>query len=99
LVVGRKRGSEQSCFWITDFFSIRGENLKAWEMRIAANSCRDMLRSRLALPAISLNSTPTDSEDSKPSAIDLPSGLPSPGDLAEHNKLRRTIVSDLAGLS
>jgi len=29
-------------------------------MRIIANSCRDMSRSRLALPAISLDSTPTD---------------------------------------
>jgi RNA polymerase sigma-70 factor (ECF subfamily) len=81
------------------FSRFRGENLKAGVMRIVANSCRDMLRSRLAQPAISLDSTPTDSEDSAPSAIDLLSGLPSPEDLAEHNELRRTIESALASLS
>jgi RNA polymerase sigma-70 factor (ECF subfamily) len=81
------------------FSQFRGENLKAWLMRIVANSCRDMLRSQRARPTVSLDPTPTDSEDSTLSAVDLPSEEASPEDLAERNELRRTIESALASLS
>ncbi|HEU0021686.1 MAG TPA: sigma-70 family RNA polymerase sigma factor [Dehalococcoidia bacterium] len=81
------------------FAQFRGENLKAWVMRIVANCCRDMLRSRRARPTVSLDPTPADSDDPTPSAVDLPSGQPSPEELAEQNELRRTIESALASLS
>ncbi|MDA0734584.1 MAG: sigma-70 family RNA polymerase sigma factor [Chloroflexi bacterium] len=81
------------------FSQFRGENLKAWVMRIVANSCRDMLRSQRARPTVSLDPTPTDSDDTTRSAVDLPSGQPSPEDLAEQGELRRTIQSGLASLS
>lgn len=81
------------------FAQFRGENLKAWVMRIVANSCRDMLRSQRARPTVPLDPTPTDAEDPTPSAVDLPSGQPSPEDLAEQNELRRTIQSGLSSLS
>jgi RNA polymerase sigma-70 factor (ECF subfamily) len=81
------------------FPRFRGDNLKAWIMRIVANTCRDMLRSRRARPVISLDPTPTDSEDPTPSAIDLPSGQPSPEELAERAELRQTIENGLNSLS
>jgi RNA polymerase sigma-70 factor (ECF subfamily) len=81
------------------FSQFRGENLKAWLMRIVANSCRDMLRSQRARPAISLDPTPTDSDDPTLSTVDLPSRQASPEDLAEQSELRRTIESALASLS
>jgi RNA polymerase sigma-70 factor (ECF subfamily) len=81
------------------FSQFRGENLKAWLMRIVANSCRDMLRAQRARPAVSLDPTPTDSDDPTLSAVDLPSNQASPEDLAEQSELRRTIESALASLS
>ncbi len=81
------------------FGQFRGENLKAWIMRIVANTCRDLLRSRRARPTIPLDPTPTDSDDSTLSAVDLPSGEESPEDHALRSELRRTIESALANLS
>jgi RNA polymerase sigma-70 factor (ECF subfamily) len=81
------------------FSQFRGENLKAWVMRIVANTCRDMLRSRRARPTVSLDPNPTDADDPRPSAVDLPSSEESPEDFAERNELRRTIEQGLASLS
>ena len=81
------------------FGQFRGENLKAWVMRIVANSCRDMMRSRRARPTVALDPTPTDSDDPTPSAVDIPSEQESPEDHAERNELRQTIESGLASLS
>jgi RNA polymerase sigma-70 factor (ECF subfamily) len=81
------------------FAQFRGQNLKAWLMRIVANSCRDMLRSQRARPTVPLDPTPTDSDDPTSSAVDLPSDQPSPEDLTVRNELRRTIESALASLS
>lgn len=81
------------------FPQFRGENLRAWVMRIVANTCRDMLRSRRARPTVSLDPTPTEPDDATPSAVDLPSGLESPEDYAERNELRRAIERGLAALS
>lgn len=80
------------------FSQFRGENLKAWIMRIVANTCRDMLRSRRARPTTSLDPLPTSPEDPTPSAVDLPSSLESPEDHAERGELRRAIVDGLATL-
>jgi RNA polymerase sigma-70 factor (ECF subfamily) len=81
------------------FSQFRGENLKAWVMRIVANTCRDMLRSRRARPAVSLDPLPAAADDPTPSAVDLPSSLESPEDYAERNELRHTIERGLAALS
>lgn len=81
------------------FSQFRGENLKAWIMRIVANTCRDMLRSRRARPTVSLDPTPTDADDPTPSAVDLPTSLESPEDYTERNELRHTIERGLATLS
>lgn len=81
------------------FSQFRGENLKAWMMRIVANTCRDMLRSRRARPTVPLDPTPTDVDDPTPSAVDLPSSQESPEDYTERNELRSTIERGLATLS
>jgi RNA polymerase sigma-70 factor (ECF subfamily) len=81
------------------FSQFRGENLKAWVMRIVANTCRDMLRSRRARPTVPLDPTPTNVDDPTPSAVDLPSSLESPEDYTERNELRYTIERGLAALS
>ena len=81
------------------FHQFRGENLKAWMMRIIANTCRDMLRSRRARPTVPLNPLPMDDEDSTPSAVDLPSREESPEQYAEREELRRAIEAGLANLS
>jgi RNA polymerase sigma-70 factor (ECF subfamily) len=81
------------------FTQFRGDHLKSWIMRIVANTCRDMLRSRRARPVISLDPTPTDSEDPTPSAIDLASDDPSPEELAERSELRQAIEAGLNSLN
>ena len=81
------------------FGQFRGENLKAWIMRIVANSCRDMLRSRRARPTVPLDPNPTDPDDPTLSAAAIPSTSESPEAYAERNELRRTIESGLTALS
>ena len=80
------------------FPQYRGENLRAWLMRIVANTCRDMLRSRRARPAIPLNPLPRDDEDSQPTVADLPSADESPENYVERAELRGAIQSGLASL-
>ena len=55
------------------FSQFRGGNLGSWVMRIVANQCRDMLRSRRARPTTPLDPIPSGSDDSNsiPSALDL----------------------------
>lgn len=80
------------------FHQFRGENLKAWIMRIIANTCRDMLRARRARPTVPLNPLPSDDEDSTLSALDIPSSEESPEQHAERQELGRTIESGLNSL-
>ena len=82
------------------FSQFRGDNIKAWVMRIVANTCRDMLRARRARPTVSLDPMPSDPEDPAfiPSAVDLPSGLESPEDHAERQELNRFIQAGIAAL-
>ena len=67
-----------SAYWA--FHSYRGDNLKAWLMRIVANTCRDILRARRSRLASSPDPLPVDSEnpDRTPSAADLPSARSHP---------------------
>ena len=82
------------------FHQFRGDNLKAWLMRIVANTCRDMLRSRKARPTVPLDPLPAD--DMEPSsvlsAVNLPSREESPEDYAERRELNRAIQGGLDSL-
>ena len=80
------------------FHQYRGENLRAWIMRIIANTCRDMLRYRRARPTAPLNPWPRDDDDSDFSVADLPAATASPEQFAERAELRRAITAGLASL-
>jgi RNA polymerase sigma-70 factor (ECF subfamily) len=80
------------------FHQFRGDNLRAWLMRIVANTCRDMLRSRRARPALPLNPLTSDPDDPTLTAANLPSGAETPEEHAERSELRRTIESGLLTL-
>ena len=81
------------------FSGFRGGNLKAWLMRIVANSCRDMLRSRKSRPAMSLDFSPLDPESTDGPPIDPPSTDESPEDYALRRELGRAIQEGLMSLS
>ena len=83
------------------FGQFRGDNLRAWLMRIVANACRDSRRYHRSRPTVSLDPLPTDSDtDPAPSpAATLPSGEESPEDRAERGELRRAIEDGLSRLS
>ena len=82
------------------YAQFRGDNLTAWLMRIVANTCRDMLRSRRARPTVSLDPTPVDDEEHgrTRSALDLPSTMESPEEHAERGALNRAIQDCLNSL-
>ena len=82
------------------FHQFRGENPRAWTMRIVTNVCRDMQRSRRVRQTVPLDPTPSDTEDPAVgfSAIDLPSSEESPEDYAERRELNRAIDSGLGTL-
>jgi RNA polymerase sigma-70 factor (ECF subfamily) len=75
------------------FNRFRGENLKAWVLRIVSNSCRDMLRAQKSRPTLSLDPVPTADGDEPQgtSAVDLPSDDASPEDRAEQFELKSAI--------
>ena len=79
------------------FSQFRGDNLAAWLMRIVANRCRDMLRSRRARPTVPLDplSSDPDDPDSIPSALDIRSTEESPEDHAERGEMNRAIQAGL----
>ena len=87
------------------FHQFRGDNLKAWVMRIVANTCRDMLRARRARPTVPLDPLPTPSAEGPdepaavPSAVDLMSDQESPETYAERRELNRTIQAGLDSLA
>lgn len=82
------------------FHQFRGENLKAWMMRVVANTCRDMLRARRSRPTAPLDPVPSRPEDpaSGPSAVDLPSSQESPEEHAERQELNHVIQAGIASL-
>ena len=79
------------------FGQFRGENLRAWMMRIVANTCRDMLRARRARPTIPLSPLPLDQDepDQVNTAVDLPSNMESPEEYAERRELNQAIQAGL----
>jgi RNA polymerase sigma-70 factor (ECF subfamily) len=82
------------------FGRFRGENLAAWLLRIVANNCQDMLRSRRARPTVPLDPLPSEPDEAShyPSAVDLSSSNPSPEAEAERAELRETIETGMAAL-
>ncbi len=80
------------------FASFRGDNLRAWLMRIVANGCRDMLRARKARPSIPLEFPPLDPESPQPPPIDPPSSEESPEEYALRRELGRAIQEALQSL-
>lgn len=67
-------------------------------MRIMANTCRDMLRARLARPAVPLDPWPSDPDNPARSAVNLPSDQESPEGYAERRELSRAIEAGLHSL-
>ena len=74
------------------FGNFRGENLKAWLLRIVGNTCRDMLRARRSRPSVPLeeivlnpSSEPVSKEES-------------PEDYAQRRELGRLIQQGMATL-
>ncbi len=83
------------------FQQFRGDNLRAWLMRIVANTCRDMLRARRARPTVPLDPLPTNPDDPTAiiSAVEIPSKEESPEDYAERQELQRAIQAGLNSLA
>ena len=83
------------------FGQFRGDNLRAWLMRIVSNTCRDMLRSQRARPSVPLDpvGADPDTEDTALAAADVPSSLESPEEYAERRELGRLIEDGLARLA
>lgn len=82
------------------YSQFRGDNLSSWLMRIVANTCRDMLRSRRARPTVPLDPTPVNEQEQGRtlSALDLPSTMESPQEHAERGALNRAIQDCLNSL-
>ncbi len=80
------------------FKGFRGDNLRAWLMRIVANACRDMLRVRKSRPTVSLDFSPLNPEGSDSPSLGPPSAEESPEDYALRRELGRTIEEGLQSL-
>lgn len=83
------------------FSQFRGDNLRAWLMRIVSNSCRDMLRAQRARPTVPLDPVgpDPDSDDATPLVSNFPTTVESPEDFAERRELGLVIEAGLASLS
>ena len=75
------------------FSRFRGDNLRSWLLRIAANAARDALRARKVRPSVSLDSPDQSYLERTVSAPDE-----SPEDYTLRGELRRTIEESLAAL-
>ena len=80
------------------FGGFRGDSLRSWLLRIVANACRDILRSRRARPSLSLESLVLDPEDPSSPTLELPSREESPEERALAGELGRAISQGLQGL-
>lgn len=81
------------------FSSFRGDNLRSWLLRIVANACRDILKSRRARPSLSLESLVLDPQDPTSPAVELPATEESPEDYALRAELGRAIEEGLQALT
>ncbi|MCX6022702.1 MAG: sigma-70 family RNA polymerase sigma factor [Chloroflexi bacterium] len=74
--------------------SLRGDNFRAWLLRIAINGCHDYLRRSLRHPERSLDAYADDPDDE----LKFPSGDPGPEETALTGELRAVIDEGLATL-
>ena len=81
------------------FGSFRGDNLRAWLLRIVSNACRDILRARKSRPTISIDFAPPTLEAGDDSPLQIPTTDESPEDYTLRRELGRTIQSGLQSLS
>ena len=80
------------------FGTFRGENPRAWLLRIVANTCRDMLRSAKSRPVVSLDISPLDREGGENPTLDPPSPQESPEDYTIRRELAGVIQEGLLSL-
>ena len=81
------------------FGGFRGGNLTSWLLRIVANACRDMLRSRKSRPFLSLDAPSANPEATDIPPIDPPSPDESPEEYALRRELGQAIHRGLQSLS
>jgi RNA polymerase sigma-70 factor (ECF subfamily) len=76
--------------------SFRGGSFRSWMLRIATNTCYDILRARKRRPAISLDADAGDEDDSSP--LQIADSAESPTDFALRRELAQAIQLGLDGL-
>ena len=81
------------------FSGFRGGNLRGWLLRIVANSCKDMLRSRRARPSVSLDAMVLDPQDPESASVEFPSTEESPEEYALRRELGSAIQAGLQRLN
>src|SRR5215212_8948110 len=70
--------------------SFRGGSFRSWMLRIATNTCYDVLRARKRRPAISLDMDADDDDDSSP--LQIADAAESPTDFALRRELAIAIL-------
>lgn len=76
--------------------SFRGGSFRSWMLRIATNTCYDVLRARKRRPSVSLDIEPDDEDDSSP--LQIADKAESPDDFALRRELAVAIQDGLASL-
>ena len=80
------------------FKGFRGENMRAWLLRIVANASRDMLRSRKSRFTVSLDFSPLDPLEADGPPVDLPTSEESPEDFTLRSELGKLIQEGMLTL-
>jgi RNA polymerase sigma-70 factor (ECF subfamily) len=76
--------------------SFRGGSFRSWMLRIATNTCYDMLRVRKRRPSVSLDIDADDESDSSP--LQIADTAESPDDFAQRRELAAAIQQGLTEL-
>jgi RNA polymerase sigma-70 factor (ECF subfamily) len=76
--------------------NFRGGSFRSWMLRIATNTCYDVLRARKRRPSVSLDIDPDDEDDSSP--LQIADKAESPDDFALRRELAAAIQHGLASL-
>lgn len=74
----------------------RGGSFRSWMLRIATNTCYDLLRARKRRPTVSLDLETDDGEDAAP--LQIADTTESPGDFALRRELAAAIQQGLGAL-